>query len=134
MNKTAANWFARFDISMGIAIAVLITACASGQQRPHDDVRKSVMGKTKADILSCAGTPVQETETERGVILRYYVEAPMFEESGVFLKGSRPGAHRGCWANLLVDKDQVVGAQYNSAPESLEDVTLCDRIFESCRR
>ncbi|MBA2253102.1 MAG: hypothetical protein H0W13_10460 [Nitrospirales bacterium] len=56
----------------------------------------------------------------------------MLDESTVFLKGSRAGAHHGCWANLLVAEDRIVGAEYKSAPESLEDVHLCENIFESC--
>ena len=99
---------------------------------PDDEIRKSLLGKSQAEILACAGTPVQENQTEQGLILRYYREAPMFDESGVFLKGSRPGVHRGCWVSLLFEKDHVVGAEYRSAPESLGDVRLCDGIFESC--
>jgi hypothetical protein len=93
---------------------------------------KSLLGRSSADVLAGAGTPIQEYQTEQGMVLRYYREAPMFDESGVFLKGSRPGAHRECWVSLLFDKDHVVGAEYRSAPESLGDVRLCDGIFESC--
>jgi len=113
-------------------ILALLTACAAVKGEPDGQIRKSLLGKSKADILTCAGTPVQENQTEMGLVLRYYKEAPMFDESGVFLKGSRPGVHRGCWVNLLFDQDHVVGAEYRSAPESFDDLRLCDRIFESC--
>ena len=93
---------------------------------------KSLFGRSSADALACAGTPIQEYQTEQRMVLRYYRKAPMFDESGVFLKGSRPGAHQECWVSLLFDKDHVVGAEYRSAPESLGDVRLCDGIFESC--
>ena len=111
---------------------ILLTACATTPGPPDDEIRKSLLGKSHVEILACAGTPVQENQTEHGLVLRYYREAPMFDESGVFLKGSRPGAHRGCWVSLLFDKDHVVGAEYRSAPESFGDVRLCDGIFESC--
>jgi len=111
---------------------VLSTACATTQGAPDDEIRTSLLGKSHAEILACAGPPVQKNQTEQGLVLRYYREAPMFDESGVFLKGSRPGVHRGCWVSLLLDKDHVVGAEYRSAPESLRDVRLCDGIFESC--
>lgn len=115
-----------------ILTLVLLAACATTPGVPDDEIRKSLLGKSKADILSCAGTPVQENQTTQGLVLRYYKEAPMFDESAVFLKGSQPGVHRGCWVSLLFDKDYVVGAEYRSAPESLGDVRLCDGIFEAC--
>ena len=115
-----------------LLILAVITACATTPGVPDDEIRKALLGKSQAEILACAGTPVQENQTEQGLILRYYREAPMFDESGVFLKGSRPGVHRGCWVSLLFEKDHVVGAEYRSAPESLGDVRLCDGIFESC--
>ncbi len=110
----------------------LIAACATTPGAPNDEIRTSLLGTSHAEILACAGPPVQENQTEQGLVLRYYREAPMFDESGVFLKGSRPGVHRGCWVSLLLDKDHVVGAEYRSAPESLGDVQLCHRILESC--
>ena len=120
-------------LQMTAALApILLAACATSPGGSDDAVRKSLLGRSSVDILACAGTPIQEHQTEQGMVLRYYREAPMFDESGVFLKGSRPGVHRGCWVSLLFDKDHVVGAEYRSAPESLGDVRLCDGIFESC--
>lgn len=120
-------------LQMTTALApILFAACATSPGGSDDAVRKSLLGRSSADVLACAGTPIQEHQTEQGMVLRYYREAPMFDESGVFLKGSRPGVHRGCWVSLLFDKDHVVGAEYRSAPESLGDVRLCDGIFESC--
>ncbi len=80
----------------------LISACTPSQSVRDDEIRKSLLGKSHADILSCAGTPVQENQTDQGRVLRYYKEAHMFDESGVFLKGSRPGVIGGvgpmcCW-------------------------------------
>ncbi len=115
-----------------LLILALLAACTTTPGAPDDQVRTSLLGKSHSEILACAGTPVQENQTEQGRVLRYYREAPMFDESGVFLKGSRPGVHRGCWVSLLFDQDHVVGAEFRSAPESLGDVRLCDGIFESC--
>ncbi len=114
-------------------ILAVVAACAANPAAPDDDIRKSLLGKSRAEILACAGLPAQENQTEQGLVLRYYKEAPMFDESGVFLKGSQPGVHRGCWVSLLFEKDHVVGAEYRSAPESLGDVQLCHRIVESCQ-
>ena len=114
-------------------ILLLVAACAANPGAPNDDIKKSLLGKSQTEILACAGLPAQENQTEQGLVLRYYKEAPMFDESGVFLKGSQPGVHRGCWVSLLFEKDHVVGAEYRSAPESLGDVQLCHRIVESCQ-
>jgi hypothetical protein len=121
-----------------IIVLFLVANCAHEEtlqpSRPvqHSHIRESIVGKTKEAIVSCAGQPVKEVATKEGLVMQYYMEAPMFEESAVFLKGSRPGIHHGCWANLLIDKDRIVGAEYKAVPESFEDVNLCDRLFESC--
>lgn len=115
-----------------LVIIVSVAACATPPPAADDELRTSLIGKSKDAILACAGTPLQENQSEEGLVLRYYREAPMFDESGVFLKGSRPGVHRGCWVSLLFNNDYVVGAVYRAAPQSLGDVRLCDRIFESC--
>jgi hypothetical protein len=119
-------------------VLFLVVSCAheehAQQSRPvqHSQIRENIVGKTKEAIVSCAGQPVKEVATKEGLVMQYYMEAPMFEESAVFLKGSRPGIHHGCWANLLIDQDRIVGAEYKAVPESFEDVNLCDRLFESC--
>lgn len=117
---------------MGILGGLWFLGCAASPPEHHIQARQAVIDTTKDHILSCAGRPIQETQTNQGTVLRYYKEASMFEESAVFLKGSRPGAHHGCWANLLVADNRIVGAEYISAPESLEEVHLCEQIFESC--
>ena len=71
-------------------ILAVVAACAANPAAPDDDIRKSLLGKSRAEILACAGLPAQENQTEQGLVLRYYKEAPMFDESGVFLKGSQP--------------------------------------------
>ena len=83
----------------------VITACATTPGVPDDEIRKFLLGKSQAEILACAGTPVQENQTEQGLILRYYREAPMFDESGVFLKGSRPGVYIFSFLTYLSCKD-----------------------------
>lgn len=111
---------------------VLITACTTTPGAPNDEIRKSLLGKSKADILSCAGIPVQENQTTQGLVLRYYKEAPMFEESFSFSKGSRSGVHHGCWAHLLMGEDRVVGVEYRSVPISVDATDHCEEIFRAC--
>lgn len=117
---------------MGLVGNLWLLGCAASPPDHHAEARKALIGTSKDHLLSCAGRPIKEIQTDQGTVLRYYKEASMFEESMVFLKGSRPGVHHGCWANLLVVDDRIVGAEYKSAPESLEELHLCEQIFESC--
>ncbi|BFU93868.1 MAG: hypothetical protein NTNFB02_05900 [Nitrospira sp.] len=92
-----------------------------------------LMGKTHTSILQCAGTPVRQVQYEDGVILRYYKEASMFEESRPFLKGSTPGEHHGCWASLLIEHEKVTGVEFRTVPQKAgtEDDD-CEAIFATC--
>jgi hypothetical protein len=131
MRLLKAYWVNGFE-TIAILVFLFVVGCAPAPPVQNHQIRETVIGKTKDAIVLCAGQPVQEVATKEGVVLRYYIEAPMFEESAVFLKSSRPGIHHGCWANLLIDKDLIVGAEYKAVPESFEDVSLCDRLFQSC--
>ena len=77
-------------------------------------------------------TLIQETKTTEGTMLKYYEEASMLEESFPFFKGSMSGAHRGCWAALLLADDRITGVEYGAAPSTLNTDDLCERIFETC--
>lgn len=109
-----------------------LTGCASSQQIAPSPVGKALLGKSKQELLACAGNPLQETQTTEGAILTYYKEAPMFEESFSLSKGSTSGAHHGCWAHLLMGDDRVVGVEYRSAPRSVDAADHCEEIFHSC--
>jgi hypothetical protein len=95
-------------------------------------IGKALLGKSRQELVACAGTPLQETKTVEGTVLSYYKEAPMFEESFPFSKGSRPGAHHGCWAHLLMGEDRVVGVEYRSVPPSVHATDHCEEIFHTC--
>ncbi len=93
---------------------------------------KPCLGKANKNSLACAGNPLQETKTAEGIVLTYYKEAPMFEESFASSKASRPGAHHGCWARLLMEDDRVVGVEYRSVPPSVDATDHCEEIFRTC--
>jgi hypothetical protein len=90
------------------------------------------MGKTKTSLLACAGPPNQELKTGDAITMRYYKEAPMLEESKVGSKGSIPGGHRGCWANLLIEDDRVTGVEFRPVPDAETNPQSCQDIFEPC--
>jgi hypothetical protein len=113
-------------------IAIWLIGCAASQPIAPSSTGKALLGKSKQELVACAGTPLQETKTAEGIVLQYYKEASMLEESFPFSKGSREGAHRGCWASLLLGNDRVTGVEYRGAPATLNTDDLCERIFATC--
>jgi hypothetical protein len=116
-----------------LALLVLLSGCASGPPETKTDnpTAKRLVGKTRADILQCAGPPVTEVPYGHGVIFRYYKEAPIFEESRPFLKGSMAQEHHGCWASLLLEQDHVTGVEFRPVPDGTE-YDHCEYIFVRC--
>jgi len=112
--------------------AVWLIGCAASQPIEPNPIGKVLLGKSKQELVACVGNPLQETKTTEGTVLTYYKEASMLEESFPFSKGSRAGAHRGCWASLLLADDRVTGVEYRAAPSTLNTDDLCERIFETC--
>ena len=115
-------------------IGVLLQGCASAppQDRLQPTAQK-LIGKSRTHILQCAGEPVTQTGYGEGIVLRYYNEAPMFEESRPFLKGSQPGMHHGCWAHVLIENDRVMGVEFRTVPEeAVKHGDECEEIFQAC--
>lgn len=115
-------------------IGVLLHGCASAP--PQDSLQSTaqkLIGKSQTHILQCAGKPVTQISYGQGVVLRYYKEAPMFEESRPFLKGSQPGMHHGCWASVLIENDRVKGVEFRTVPaEAEKHDDECEEIFQAC--
>jgi hypothetical protein len=95
-------------------------------------IGKTLLGKCIQELVSCAGSPLEETNTTEGIVLTYYKEAPIFEESFYSSKGSVSRVHHGCWAHLLIEDDRVVGVEYRSAPEWVDATDHCEEIFKVC--
>jgi hypothetical protein len=117
-----------------LLIAVLSVGCASSppEAKPDNPTAKRLVGKTRAELLQCAGPPIREVPYGHGLIFRYYREAPMFEESSPFLKGSIANEHHGCWANLLLEQDEVTGVEFRPVPEGGQYDDHCEDIFVRC--
>ena len=109
-----------------------LIGCAASEPIAPNPSGKALLGKTKQDLVVCAGNPLAERKTVEGTVLAYYKEAPMLEESFASSKASRPGAHHGCWARLLMEEDHVVGVEYRSVPPSVAATDHCEEIFRSC--
>ena len=90
-------------------------------------------GVPKSALLQCAGQPLQEkTIQEHTSILTYYREQTMLDESMVVSKSSAPKMHHGCWANILVEDDAVIGIEFRPVPNEHAVATLCEEIFRGC--
>ena len=111
---------------------VWLIGCAASQPIEPFPMGNALLGKSKQELISCAGNPLQETKAVEGTILTYYKEAPIFEESFSFSKGSRSGVHHGCWVYLLMGEDHVVGVEYKSVPQSVDATDHCEEIFHTC--
>lgn len=117
----------------GVVLILLSNGCTSGASEIKTDnpTATRLVGKTRTELLQCAGTPLREEPYGHGVVFRYYREAPMFEESSPFLKGSMAQGHHGCWASLLLEKDEVTGVEFRTVPEGTE-YDHCEEIFLRC--
>lgn len=132
LQKTSEATMIRVISALVVCIAVWFIGCAAPQPIEPSLIGKALLGKSKQELVSCAGNPLQETTTAEGTVLKYYKEASMLEESFPFSKGSRAGAHQGCWASLLLVHDRVIGVEFSAAPSTLNTDHLCKKIFETC--
>jgi hypothetical protein len=119
---------------MVLVISVLVQGCASA---PPDNIfqptAQKLIGKSQAELLQCAGKPLQQVPHGQGMVLRYYKEASMFEESRPFLKGSQPGLHHGCWASVLIENDHITGVEFRTVPKAAEKhADECEELFQAC--
>lgn len=106
--------------------------CATQAEVREYPNQLAVTGKTKSQILACAGTPLKEITDKKISLLRYYKEAPMFEESRPFGKGSTAAIHHGCWATVILENDRVAEVRYRFVPSTYDASDECEEIFEPC--
>lgn len=116
-----------------ISAIFICVGCATIDQREgRENRQRMLIGKTKQELLTCAGLPIRESEHDNAAELIYYKEASLLEESFPGAKGSVAKIHHGCRANVQVRDNRVIGVQYQSIPDSYHDEDHCDEIFESC--
>ena len=115
-----------------LCIAIGLIGCAASQPIAPSPIGKGLLGKSKQELVACAGNPLQEMKMVEGTVLTYYKEAPMFDESFSLSKGSTSGVHHGCWAHLLLEEDRVVGVEYKSVPRLVSATDHCEEMFHTC--
>lgn len=96
---------------------------------PH---QTAMRGKTRAEVLHCAGAPLRERHTGTIAELFYYREAPILEESGIASKGSIPKVHHGCWVTVILRQDRIVDVQYQFVPDFFNAANDCEHVFQQC--
>jgi len=116
--------------------AALVSAigCATVASNGSADypARSALIGKSRQQLLACAGTPVSERAGDEEVVAIYYKEASLLEESFPGSKSSYARVHHGCRATIVLKQDQVSEARYDSEPSSYQDEDLCEEIFALC--
>ena len=118
------------------AWALMIVAFVGCAQVTHNGeasypIQRALIGKSKASLLACAGSPIKQHVKGEQVLFEYYKEASQFEESFPGSKSSFAMVHHGCRATLLLEQDVVTGVQYESEPSSYRDDDHCEEIFQS---
>jgi hypothetical protein len=132
LQKTLRAHMIRAISVLIVCTAVWLIGCVASQPIAPNPIGKGLLGKGKQELVSCAGTPLQEAKTVEGTVWTYYKEAPLFEESSALSKGSRSGVHHGCWAHILMEEDRVVGVEYRSVPRSVDATDHCEEMFRTC--
>jgi hypothetical protein len=130
--RTGLNEISRPLFALAGPLLVLGCTGLKSHELESSTARSPLIGLTTSALLSCAGPPQSRLQLGQGTVLRYYKEAPMLEESRVGSKGSLPGMHRGCWADLLTESGTVTGVEFRPVPDQERDSSLCHQIFEGC--
>ena len=52
-------------------IVIWLIGCATSQPIAPSSKGKALLGKSKLELVACAGTPLQETKTAEGIVLQY---------------------------------------------------------------
>ncbi|MBU6435011.1 MAG: hypothetical protein KJS98_17025 [Nitrospirae bacterium] len=120
---------------MLVLTGLLFTACAGGPADRSDAVKmtNALKGRTKQDLLTCAGAPRSESTSQGLTVLVYQEEAELVERSipGAKSSGARDVPHS-CRATITLKNDRVAEVRYESVPEWLGAENHCDQIFARC--
>jgi hypothetical protein len=129
------RFFRLTKVGLLVLVGLLFAACAGGPaDRPAAVKMADVLkGKTKQDLLGCAGVPRRETSSDGLTAMLYQEEAELVELSipGAKSSGPRDVPHR-CRATVILKDGRVTDVRYESVPEWLGAENHCDAIFARC--
>jgi hypothetical protein len=129
---TSPNVFSMLVCAFGLVGLTAVTGCATPATVGEYPNQQKVVGKSKAGVLACAGKPVKEQTRNDVVLLQYYREAPVLEESQPVGKGSMSTIRHGCWATVVLTDDRVTDVRYRFVPPSMDASNDCEAIFDPC--
>ena len=105
------------------------TVASDGDEYP---AQRALIGKTRPEVMACAGRPINERTADGLVLWVYYKEASLLEESFPGSKSSYSKVHHGCRATVVLEQDRVTDVLYESEPISYQDEDHCEEIFQPC--
>jgi len=111
---------------------VLLSGCATPTPERPASPAYDLKGKTRQELLACAGYPTSESKRGKGPVLVYYREAWTLERNPTSIEGSMKASRPGCQAEITLEDDRVTDARYVPIPESAGTVDHCRRIFSRC--
>jgi hypothetical protein len=116
---------------------LLLTACAGGSADVSSAAKMAdaLKGKTKQDLLACAGAPRRVTTSEGLTAMVYEHDAELVERSVPSAKssGARDVPHS-CRATVILKDDRVTDLRYESVPKWIGAEDHCEEIFARCAR
>lgn len=132
LRQTESSRVRLLATACGLLGLTAVAGCATAATVGEYPNQQKVIGKSKADVLACAGKPVKEQTRNDVVLLQYYREAPVLEESQPVGKGSMSTIRHGCWATVVLTDDRVTDVRYRFAPPSMDASNDCEAIFDPC--
>ncbi len=114
---------------------LLLAACAGGPADRADAVKMAdvLKGKTKQDLLVCAGAPRRESTSQGLTAMVYQEEAELVERSipGAKSSGARSIPHS-CRATVILKDGRVTDVRFESVPAWIGAEDHCEEIFVRC--
>lgn len=96
--------------------------------------QQTLMGKTRQEVVACAGQPLRETQSDAVTILTYYKQGEAVEGAPKEPTTSSPGVTHGCRATVLFKEQRVTGVQYEPVPDFVTAFDHCEELFAACTR
>lgn len=129
--------YGQFDtVIVRILIAFVwltLGSCAPAPPQQRSQIATTLLGKTKQELVTCAGMPLNEFVRSDATELIYYKDSPKLEESFMGAKSSiRAERPHGCRARIYLKEDRVEGIEYESVPATFAGEDHCDAIFQAC--
>jgi hypothetical protein len=119
-------------VGMVMALVWIGEGCTTPAHDPRSQIATALLGKTKNELVNCAGKPLQELVQRDVTVLIYYKDAPELESSFMGSKSGMLRKRHGCRARIVLTNDRVEGIEYESVPETFGGEDHCDEIFQGC--